>query len=201
MPLACKVRVAKDAFAEYGFGGNLPQELRAETGRILSRWGDAGWGQLVADDKHRGHFRDALIEAVVEMVQDRWKPDPPPEWLTCVPSRAHANLVPGFARRLASALELPFMPVVSKTRHNEPQKVQQNRFYQCRNLDGAFRVDGLVPRPVLLVDDIGFRMDDDGRRSAAQTSWQWFGLARCFGHNKPRRLGCSQIAKLKRFCC
>ena len=155
MPLACNRQVAKDAFTQYGFRGNLAQELRAETGRILSRWGDAGWGQLVADDKHRGHFRFELVKAVAEMLRDRWQPVPSPEWVTCVPSRAHPNLVPGFAQRLASALELPFMPVVSKTRHNEPQKVQQNRFYQCRNLDGAFRVDGLVPQgPVLLVDDI-----------------------------------------------
>ena len=153
--LKCKRQVPGDAFIEYDLGGNLAQELRAETGRILSRWGDAGWGQIVADDKHGGHFRDALIEAVAEMVQDRWQPDPPPEWVTCVPSRTHRTLVPDFAQRLATVLRLSFMPVVSKTRHNEPQKAQQNRFYQCRNLDGAFRIDGSVPQgAVLLLDDI-----------------------------------------------
>ena len=153
--LKCKRQVPGDAFIEYDLGGNLAQELRAETGRILSRWGDAGWGQIVADDKHGGHFRDALIEAVAEMVQDRWQPDPPPEWVTCVPSRTHRTLVPDFAQRLATALRLSFMPVVSKTRHNEPQKAQQNRFHQCRNLDGAFRIDGSVPQgAVLLLDDI-----------------------------------------------
>ena len=155
IPLVCNRQVATDAFTEYGFRGNLSGELRAETGRILSRWGDAGWGQIVADDKHRGHFRDELVEAMAEMVQDRWQPDPPPEWVTCVPSRTHRTLVPDFAHRLATALRLPFIPIVTKTRHNEPQKEQQNRFHQCRNLDGAFRIDDSIPDgPVLVLDDI-----------------------------------------------
>ena len=155
IPLVCNKQVARDAFTAYRFRGNLAVELRAQTGRILSRWGDAGWGQTVADDKHRGYFRDALSKAVVEMVQDRWQPDPPPEWVTCVPSRIHPTLVPDFAQRLAKALRLPFIPIVTKTRHNEPQKAQQNRFHQCQNLDGAFQIDGSVPEgAVLLVDDI-----------------------------------------------
>ena len=162
MPLGCKKQVAKDAFAEYGFKGNLPQELRAETGRILSRWGDAGWGRLVADDKHSGHFRYDLVEAVAEMLLDRWQPDPSPEWVTCVPSHKHPKLVPDFARSLAEALRLPFLSVVAKTRDNEPQKAQQNRFYQCQNLDGVFQIDGPAPEgPVLLVDvvvDSGWTM-------------------------------------------
>src|SRR5690606_31215836 len=74
---------------------------------------------------------------------------------TCVPSLNHPNLVPDFAQRLADALGLPFEPVVKKVKENEPQKVQQNRFHQCRNLDGVFGIDGPVPTgPVLLVDDV-----------------------------------------------
>ena len=155
IPLVCNKQVARDAFTTYSFRGNLAVELRAETGRILSRWGDAGWGQLVADDKTRGHFRDELVEAVAEMLRERWQPAPPPEWLTCVPSQNHPDLVPDFARRLAMALQLPFIPIVTKTRHNEPQKAQQNRFHQCQNLDGVFQIEGTVPKgPVLLLDDI-----------------------------------------------
>ena len=155
IPLVCNKQAARDAFTTYSFRGNLAVELRAETGRILSRWGDAGWGQLVADDKTRGHLRDELVEAVAEMLRDRWQPDPPPEWVTCVPSQNHPDLVPDFARRLATALQLPFMPIVTKTRHNEPQKTQQNRFHQCQNLDGVFQIEGTVPKgPALLLDDI-----------------------------------------------
>lgn len=155
LSLECKKQVAKDAFPEYGLTGNLPEDLRAETGRILSRWGDAGWGQLVAEDKNRGHFRDQLVDAVVEMFRERWQPAPPPEWVTCVPSRNYPDLVPGYAMRLAAKLGLPFKPIVTKVRDNEPQKEQQNRFHQCRNLDGVFAIEGEVPNgPVLLIDDV-----------------------------------------------
>jgi ATP-dependent DNA helicase RecQ len=155
LELQCKKQVARGAFPEYGLTGNIPEHLRAETGRVLSRWGDAGWGQLVADDKHTGHFRDELVYAVVEMLNERWQPTPRPAWVTCVPSLNNPTLVPDFARRLADALGLPFKPVVKKVKENEPQKVQQNRFHQCRNLDGVFGIDGSVPTgPVLLVDDV-----------------------------------------------
>ena len=155
LALNCNKRVVKDAFPEYGFQGTLPGALRAETGRILSRWGDAGWGQLVADDKHAGRFRDELVDAVVDVLKNRWQPSPPPEWVTCVPSRNHPASVPDYAGRLAEVLGLPFKPVARKIRNNDPQKVQQNTFHQCRNLDGAFAIEGFVPEgPVLLVDDV-----------------------------------------------
>lgn len=155
LPLECNKQVAKDAFPHYGFTGNLPQNLRAGTGRTLSRWGDAGWGQVVADDKHAGHFRDELVVAVAEMVQERWQPDPFPTWVTCIPSRNHPELVPDFSRRLAQQLALPFLPAIGKVSDNQPQKMQQNRFHQCHNLDGVFAVSDDIPDgPVLLVDDI-----------------------------------------------
>lgn len=156
LELKCKKQIARGAFPEYGLNwNNIPERFRAETGRILSRWGDAGWGQVVADDKHAGHFRDELVDAVAEMLNDRWQPTPRPTWVTCVPSLNHPNLVPDFARRLADALGLPFKPVVKKVKGNEPQKVQQNRFHQCRNLDGVFGIDEPVPiGPVLIVDDV-----------------------------------------------
>lgn len=155
IPLICKGVTSKDAFPKYGFGGNFPKTLRAETGRILSRWGDAGWGRMVAEDKHSGRFREDLVEAVADMIQSRWKPLPAPEWVTCVPSRLHPRLVPDFSQRLALRIGLPFLPVINKIRDNGPQKMQQNRFYQCRNLDGVFAVEGTVPAsPVLLVDDM-----------------------------------------------
>jgi ATP-dependent DNA helicase RecQ len=97
LPLECNRQVARDALPTYGFRGNLRASLRAETGRILSRWGDAGWGSVVAEDKQRGHFRDELVDAVAEMMRDRWKPEPAPAWVTCVPSTRHPTLVPDLA--------------------------------------------------------------------------------------------------------
>jgi ATP-dependent DNA helicase RecQ len=150
-----RIQIPKGAFEIYELGGNIPPQLRTEEGRVLSRWGDAGWGRLVADDKHTGRFRDELVEAAAEMILKRWRPEPPPEWVTCVPSLRHPALVLDFAKRLAGRLGLPFQEVVSKVKDNQPQKLQNNSFFQCRNLDGAFELKkGIPDTPVLLVDDM-----------------------------------------------
>jgi len=63
--------------------------------------------------------------------------------------------VPNFAQRLAYKLGIPFVEAVAKVKANQPQKGQQNRFHQCRNLDGAFAINQPMPiGAVLLVDDI-----------------------------------------------
>ena len=155
MPLECNRRVRRGLLPEYGFSGNLTGTLDAGTGRILSRWGDAGWGTVVAADKDAGRFRDELVDAAVEMIRSRWRPEPPPLWVACVPSYNQPTLVADFASRLAAALGLRFAPVVTKVRRNDPQKEQQNAVHQCRNLDGAFAVRGDLPDgPALLVDDV-----------------------------------------------
>lgn len=155
MVIKPNVQVAANAFEEYWFKGNLPQQIRAQEGRVLSRWGDAGWGRTVADNKHDGRFCDDLVAATAEMIQQRWQPNPAPQWVCCVPSRNHPELVPDFAQRLAARLGLTFVDAVSKVKDNQQQKGQQNRFHQCRNLDGAFQVTQLYQgQPVLLVDDI-----------------------------------------------
>ncbi|SUC24936.1 ATP-dependent DNA helicase RecQ [Proteus vulgaris] len=142
------------AFPIYQFP-RLLRALASQPGRVLSRWGDAGWGRMVADNKHNGIFSDELVSAISEMIQERWQPSPPPQWVCCVPSLNHPELVPDFARRLAARLGLPFVDAVSKVQNNQQQKSQQNSFHQCRNLDGAFEVNQEIPTtPVLLVDDI-----------------------------------------------
>ncbi|MCX7092235.1 MAG: RecQ family ATP-dependent DNA helicase [Methylobacter sp.] len=130
-------------------------ELVAQPGRMLSQWKDAGWGWMVADDKHAGRFRDELVVAMAEMIKG-WQPEPFPSWVCCVPSLNHPELVRDFARRLADALGLPFIDVVKKVKANAPQKLQQNRFHQCRNLDGVFVIDPSNTNngSVFLVDDI-----------------------------------------------
>lgn len=157
--LECKKQIAVGSFPLYRFNfggtGNIPAHLRAEIGRTLSRWGDAGWGRVVEAGKHAGRFGDDLVEAAAEMIRGRWDPEPAPAWVTCIPSRNHPELVPDFSRRLAQRLGLPFHPVITKLRDNEQQKFQQNRYHQCSNLDGVFGLDGRLPDgPVLLVDDM-----------------------------------------------
>ena len=158
IPLQPRLQVPRGAFPIDAISGRLKmmaRDLSASEGRILSRWRDAGWGTMVAEDKSSGRFRDELVEAVAEMYEERWRPEPAPEWITCVPSHRQPTLVPDFARRLAFRLNLPFLDVIQKIRKNEPQKEQQNSYHQMRNLDGVFEISGDVrPGPVLLVDDM-----------------------------------------------
>jgi ATP-dependent DNA helicase RecQ len=147
-------QILRNALPEYEWSGNLPTDLQAETGKVLSRWGDAGWGKMVADDKHTGFFRDDLVEAMHEMITARWNPEPFPQWLTCIPSLRHPDLVPNFAKRLAKRLGVQYRPIIIKVKDTLPQKEQENSFHQCHNLDGVFQIDGNVEnKPVFLVDD------------------------------------------------
>ena len=155
MSMKLKVLIPRGAFLEYGWTGRIRPEQSAQPARLLSTWGDAGWGTLVEKDKTAGRFRDELVEAAEELIVDRWAPDPRPQWVTCVPSMRHPTLVRDFAERLAAALSLPFKPVVAQIKDSAPQKEQRNAFHQCNNLDGVFKVPTPIPRgPVLLVDDV-----------------------------------------------
>jgi ATP-dependent DNA helicase RecQ len=155
IPIHPNKQVAANAFIKYKFRGNLPVHLQAQEGRILSCWGDAGWGKIVAYDKHHNHFRSELVDAAAEMITKRWQPQDFPTWVCYVPSLNHPELVPDFARRLATRLGLLLVDAVKKVRANQPQKEQQNRFHQCKNLDGVFAITQTVPvGSVLLVDDI-----------------------------------------------
>ncbi|WP_461641118.1 RecQ family ATP-dependent DNA helicase [Labilibaculum euxinus] len=150
-----KVRIQYDALSKYKLKGNLSKSLRGEVGKTLSRWGDAGWGKIVAHDKYENHFRDELVDAFVEMINKRWKPTPSPTWVTCIPSHRHPDLVPSFAKRVAEKLGLPFISAIDKIEETEPQKEQENNYYQCKNLDGVFEINEKVKdtEPVLLIDD------------------------------------------------
>ena len=145
-----------NAFPVYGFRGRIGADLQAAEGRALSIWGDAGWGELVRRGKYKeGRFADELIKGCAEMIQ-RWAPDPAPQWITCVPSLRHPDLVPDFARRLGNRMGMDFRPCVRKVHENLPQKEMENSFQQAHNLDGVFEIDRalLVNKPVLLIDDM-----------------------------------------------
>ena len=145
-----------DALSAHGWtGGTIAAGLRFEEGRALCAWGDDGWGDEVRRGKQSdGRFSDDLVEGVIEMILQRWRPDPFPTWVTCVPSLTHPHLVPDFAARLAARLELPFVECVHQTRHTLPQKQMENSYRQAHNLENAFIVDAddVRDEPFFLVD-------------------------------------------------
>ena len=140
----------------YELKGNIRVEHSAEPGRALCMWGDAGWGKLVQNGKYVDkHFSDELVKACAALVR-AWNPQPAPEWVTCIPSLRHSNLVPDFARRLSLELGLPFRSAIVKTQPRLEQKTMKNGTQQARNVDGSFAVinQPLPAGPVLLVDDM-----------------------------------------------
>ena len=136
--------------------GTINPHLRAQFGKALCIWGDAGWGDLVRQGKyHDGHFSDDLVVACQQLI-DQWNPQPSPEWVTCLPSRRYPDLVPDFAERLARTLGLPFKQVFIKTEDRPEQKTMANGTQQARNVDGSLALtdETLPDGPLLLVDDV-----------------------------------------------
>ncbi|MEA1969328.1 MAG: RecQ family ATP-dependent DNA helicase [Thermodesulfobacteriota bacterium] len=146
---------AASRFPVYQFPFNLVSSgLTHEPGRVLSRWGDAGWGEIAMHGKHNGHFDARLIDASLRLILDRWKPDPFPEWVTYVPSERHPDLVSDFAFQLAGKLQLPCINAVKIIKNNRPQKYMENSDFRCKNLDGVFEVIPEIPKgPLFLIDD------------------------------------------------
>jgi ATP-dependent DNA helicase RecQ len=155
LPLEPRRRWPTGGLPHMNVDGAIAPEHQAQIGKVLCMWGDAGWGTFVRQGKSKdGRFADQLVEACVAMVRS-WAPQPPPQWVTCIPSRRHPELVPQFARRLAAALKLPFHQALEKTDERLPQKQMENSSQQARNVDGSLRIKGNVPAgAVLLVDDM-----------------------------------------------
>lgn len=140
----------------YRLRGSIADDNRAEVGRALCIWGDAGWGRLVRSGKfEHGRFSDELVTASARTIEE-WKPEPTPTWVTCIPSTRHPSLVTDFARRLSDALGLPFLATLVKTDERPAQKEMANSTQQALNVDGSLEIieKDLSYGPVLLVDDM-----------------------------------------------
>ena len=115
---------------QYQVGGNIPAERRAESGKALCTWGDAGWGEVVKCGKYQGdRFADELVSACVNLMAV-WNPRPAPQWVACIPSRRRPNLVPDFSTRLARQLDLAFHRVLHRAKDRPEQKTMANSTQQ-----------------------------------------------------------------------
>lgn len=156
LPITPRKKWPDGGMPRYGVSGFIPLAHRAEYGKALCVWGDAGWGGMVGLGKYRdGQFSDDLVAACVTMIE-KWNPQPAPTWVTCVPSLRHPDLVPDFAQRLAAALGLQFHRAIVKTDDRPEQKTMANSTKQARNVDGSLALSGqsIPPGPVFLVDDM-----------------------------------------------
>ncbi|KQR07449.1 DEAD/DEAH box helicase [Xanthomonas sp. Leaf148] len=156
LPIKARKKWPDGGLDGYGLRGSIAEKLRAGDGFALSMYGTAGWGDIVRDARYEhAHFGDDLVKACAGLVR-RTGFEPAPKWVTCIPSLNNSDLVPSFAKRLASELGLPFHAALTKVKHTSAQKSMRNSSQQARNLDQSLEFsdfDGKVG-PVLLVDDI-----------------------------------------------
>jgi ATP-dependent DNA helicase RecQ len=139
---------------ENGAMRKLPDDVRAEEGRALARLGDGGWDPAVLDGLRAGRLDDELVEAGAALLRE-WRP--PATWVAAVPSRRPGDPVTDYARRLAAAAGLAFVPLVERAEERPPQREMANSAQQVANVRGAFRITGPPPTgPGLLVDDVRF---------------------------------------------
>jgi ATP-dependent DNA helicase RecQ len=136
------------------YRGRIDDEQRLEPGRVLCRWGRAGWGPLVEQGYLRGDtFDDRLVNASVELIRERWQPAPAPTWVTWIPSQRRSALIADLARRIAVALGLPAIDAVGIRTPTPSQRGMHNSVQQAANALAAYDVHGTPQSgPVLLVD-------------------------------------------------
>ena len=166
LPLEPRLQWPVGGMSLYAVKGKIATHHQASPGKALCVWRDAGWGELVRKGKYAvGRFDEDLVVACERLVRE-W--NPPVEWVTCIPSLRHPDLVPNFTERLAARLGLPFEVVLVKTDDRPEQKTMANSIQQARNIDGSLAI---TKKPkwsgsVLLVDDMV-----DSRWTITVASW------------------------------
>lgn len=131
----------------------IAAEYRCEEGRVLSNYGDAGWGRLVAEEKYNQcYFSDQLVQASYELLKD-YVVKNDIQWVTNVSSVNRPELVKKFAERLADRLGLQYLDVIRKT-PAVCQKELNNSYMQCNNAYNSFEIINVLEGNVLLVDDM-----------------------------------------------
>lgn len=126
-----------------------------EPGLCLSKYGDAGYGELVKEDKYgrTGSFREELVGKSASLLRPLIA-EHQIMAVTSVPS-LRSGMVTDFSRRLAERLGLPFVETLKKLSAQQ-QKTMENSAHQCANAYESFQlIPGVpIPRRVLLVDDV-----------------------------------------------
>lgn len=127
-----------------------------EQGRVLSNYGDAGWGRHVAECKYKaGVFDEQLINASVELLKE-FVVKNNIEWVTSIPSLRRPELVRNFAIKTANKLRIPYVDAIIKTSNGKCQKELNTSYLQFQNAYDTFEVlsENVSNGNVLLIDDM-----------------------------------------------
>lgn len=134
----------------------IPLEEQNEIGRILADYGDAGYGMMIEEDKYKNkYFRDELVDATMELINNKWEELERIDCVAAVPSLRRPELVKSFAKRVAEKLNVDFIDVIVKPKETEQQKTMENSNMQAKNAYNAFVVtENIQYENVLLIDDM-----------------------------------------------
>ena len=135
-------------------GNRISTELLCETGRVLSNYGDAGWGKLVSAGKYKNEFFDNQLVEASGLLLENFIKENNIKWVTSVPSIRRPELVKSFAERLALILGLKYYDVIEKANNNRCQKELNTSYLQYENAYSSFEVKRVFNENVLLVDDM-----------------------------------------------
>ena len=127
-----------------------------ETGIALAKYGDAGYGEMVAYDKYQAdEYRDELVQKAVAVLKKELEGKRYTA-VTNVPSLTNTK-VAVFAKKVAMELGLLYLDLLGKKPdRTEKQKNMQNSFFQCKNAleSMQLKTNVAVPENIILVDDM-----------------------------------------------
>lgn len=150
----------------YGRRNYFRKEGLIEKGRALTVFPGGEYAARVMEQRDAGSFDDMLVEAAARLLNE-WHPTSRPAWVAAVPSRRRPHLVPEFARALARAIDLPFIPLLKQVQVTDPQDELENETRRYFNVVNAFAPAGRCPSsPAFLIDDFvasGWTMAMAGR--------------------------------------
>ena len=136
------------------FTNTIAKEFLCETGKVLSNYGDAGWGRLVIQGKYNDkYFDDQLVDAAAELLVS-FVEEHNIQWVTSILSIRRPALVSGFAVRLAERLHLKYIEALEKVQDTICQKKLHTSFLQHKNAEESFEVKQVLGENVLLIDDM-----------------------------------------------
>jgi ATP-dependent DNA helicase RecQ len=144
--------------------GRIPPAERPETGRVVARLTDLGWGgalrELFAPGAPDGPVPEALLGACARALRD-WPWEQRPVAVVAVPSLARPTLVASVAEGLARLGRLPLLPALEVAPGAPAATQGGNSAFRLAAVWGRFVVpedlrDALraTDGPVLLVDDL-----------------------------------------------
>jgi len=122
-------------------------------GLCLSKWGDAGYGEVIKKcKKEKIAYPETIVQRAFDILNAYVKRKNI-KFITFVPSQK-SDLIERFAKELAAKLEINCETLLTKVKETR-QKGMQNSSYQCHNALTTYNAQSNIPKePIVLIDDL-----------------------------------------------